>query len=274
MMACGELPPEGLLVCRADKALLGTIAALPLKGAAGLIWPPQVVAGVSKELVEDLLVTAALDLLRQRGAKLVQALLAVADAGFAVPLERHDFKHITTLLYLHKTRAEPVDLSKAASRLQLHTYAVCDREKFQAMLLDSYEGSCDCPELNGIRTADEIVAGYQAVPGCKLERWWLAELDKCPVGVLITTATQEWGTWELLYVGLVPAARGKGLGAELTRFALIQARSAGAKRMILTVDLSNQAALRMYASLGFAEYDRREVYLRLCHRAWCESEIS
>jgi len=259
LVANGELPPESLLVCRAGETLFGAMVALPMPGAAGLVWPPQAVGGAGPETIEDLLGQAAILWLRQRGSKFAQALLAVTDSPSA--LLRNGFRHTTTLLYLQKSLEGSDDSSAASGRLHWQTYAECDRAAFQRALLASYEETLDCPELNGLRTVEEIIAGYQAVPGCRLDRWWLAWHEDRPVGVLITAAAQDQATWELVYVGLVPAARRQGLGPELTRKALGEARASGATRVMLTVDVRNQPARRMYAALGFEENDRRDVYL-------------
>jgi mycothiol synthase len=261
LLAKGELPADGLLVCRDGENLIGTIAALPLPGAAGLVWPPQVAGTSGRETAEDVLLETAMAWLRHRGAKFAQALLSAGEAGSAFPLERRGFRHITTLLYLQKVLSLADQFAHSPSRLDLQTYTTCDGPAFHQALVDSYEGSLDCPELNGLRTAEQIVAGYRAVPGCQLQRWWLASHQDTPVGVLITVASQEAATWELLYVGLVPPARHQGFGTELTRMAMAQAQASGAARLILTVDTRNQPARRLYASLGFEQYDRREVYL-------------
>jgi mycothiol synthase len=261
LLANGELSADGLLVCRDGENLIGTIGALPLPGAAGLIYPPQAVGTVSRETAENMLLDTAIAWLRQRGAKFAQALLSAGEAASAGPLQRRGFTHITTLLYLEKLLADADQFCNASSSLDLETYAACDSQAFHNALIASYEGSLDCPEINGLRSAEDIVAGYRAVPGCRLERWWLARYQNTPVGVLITAASQEPATWELLYIGLVPAARRQGFGMELTRAAMAQARAAAAARLILTVDRRNLPAQRMYASLGFEQYERREVYM-------------
>jgi ribosomal protein S18 acetylase RimI-like enzyme len=70
-------------------------------------------------------------------------------------------------------------------------------------------------------------------------------------------------SWDLLYLGVVPEARGLGLGRELVRKALWEARTADAPQLTLSVDARNQIALNLYRSMGFEEYDRREVFLKI-----------
>jgi ribosomal protein S18 acetylase RimI-like enzyme len=66
-----------------------------------------------------------------------------------------------------------------------------------------------------------------------------------------------------LYLGVVPEARGQGLGRELVNKALWEARAADAPQLTLSVDARNQPALNLYRSMGFEEYDRREVFLKI-----------
>jgi ribosomal protein S18 acetylase RimI-like enzyme len=263
MIASGEVAPDGVIVCRPGQGqpIVGVMVVLALPGAAGLAWPPQALAGDQRRLVEGRLVAFTCAWLRQRGCKFVQALLPPQDNEPAATLQRHGFRHITTLVYLDKTLELEADV--AAPRLTYQLFPAADAACFQQTLLRSYRDTLDCPELNEIRTAEEVIAGYRAVPGCRLDRWWLAWQGDQPVGVLLAVETPEQKAWELLYVGLVPEARRRGLGTEMTRKALHEAQTAGAARMTLTVDQRNGPAQRMYAALGFEEFDRREVYLKV-----------
>ena len=63
-------------------------------------------------------------------------------------------------------------------------------------------------------------------------------------------------------MGLVPEARGKGWGVQIARHAVQLASQSNAERVVLAVDASNWPALAMYGRAGFAEWDRRTVYLR------------
>jgi len=84
-----------------------------------------------------------------------------------------------------------------------------------------------------------------------------------PVGVLLLTAIPEWRAWDVSYLGIVPEARRRGLGRELTRKAIQETRTAGAGQLTLAVDSRNDAASDLYLSVGFERYDQREVYLAI-----------
>jgi ribosomal protein S18 acetylase RimI-like enzyme len=65
-----------------------------------------------------------------------------------------------------------------------------------------------------------------------------------------------------MYMGLVPEARGRGWGRQITQHAQWSASRAGVERIVLAVDRVNEPALRMYRSTGFEMWDRRCVYVR------------
>jgi len=58
-------------------------------------------------------------------------------------------------------------------------------------------------------------------------------------------------------VGVIPAARGRGLGATLTRASLSRMRADGATEAWLNVNVDNPAAKNVYLRLGFTESGRR-----------------
>jgi mycothiol synthase len=265
----GELNEAGVIVVPGGSNLLGAMVCLPVAGASALIWPPQAACGGVPHEIEDRLLNYAIPWLRQAGAKLGQTLLGQDEMHLAASLERHGFVHITSLFYLrHNLRfsARPT----AAPALTYQTYSACDRTVFHRTLLHSYEQTQDCPEVNGIRTLQEIVEGHQAQGFHDPTRWWLAFQAGDPVGVLLTAEISEWQGWDLSYVGVVPEARRRHIGRELTRKALEEARAAGASQVTLAVDTRNSPASRLYRSLGFESFDRREVYLAI----WNNTRVS
>src|SRR5207248_437975 len=87
-----------------------------------------------------------------------------------------------------------------------------DPAEFHATLARTYEDTLDCPEVSGVRTIEQVIEGYRAQGRYEPGRWWLAREAGRPVGVAIVTALPGSGDWEVGYMGLVPPARGRGLG--------------------------------------------------------------
>lgn len=259
----GELDPAGVFIVRCAKELLGALVCLLVPGAGALVWPPQTAAFDRPEQVEDELVRHAIAWVRQRGAKLAQTLLAPQESYLAAPLLRNGFVHVTSLEYLWHALRVPADSLRPGRDLTYQTYKDGDKELFLRTLLRTYEETRDCPEINGVRNLDEILEGHRAQGVHDPDRWWLALADGRPAGVLLLTDIPEWHGWDVSYLGVVPEARRLGIGTELSRKALREARAAGARQLTLAVDARNLPACHLYRDLGFEPFDQREVYLAI-----------
>src|SRR5262249_42307833 len=125
--------------------------------------------------VQDALIQASHQRLRKQGVKLAQALLQPREVALGTSLARNGYRHITRLLFHRRWLDElpAIDLARSTA-LTLHQFAVADRRLFTSTLQRTYAGTLDCPELEGVRTIDEVMAGYQAQAGHDPRRWWLA----------------------------------------------------------------------------------------------------
>jgi len=259
----GELDPEGVIVLAEESQLTGMFLCQPVGGATALVWPPRVlIQGPCRER-EDRLIRHACTWLRQRGVKLAQSLLIPAELSLGEPLLRHGFQHICHLWQLrHDLQLTSAHLGDD-SRLQFRTFAEVDQTLFAEVLLRSYQDSLDCPEVAGVRTVEEILAGHQAQGRFDPQRWWLVSHNGEPAGVIITSPQQDTGDWDLSYLGVVPTARRQGFGRSMMLHVMVEARLAGAPQMTLSVDGRNAPAQQLYLSLGFEVLDRREVLLAI-----------
>jgi RimJ/RimL family protein N-acetyltransferase len=77
-----------------------------------------------------------------------------------------------------------------------------------------------------------------------------AEIDGSLVGHVMLIPTPEEGTVELANF-LHQSVRNRGIGTTLNRIALDRARDLGYKRVWLSVEPSNRAAVRSYQKAGF-----------------------
>lgn len=247
-----EADTSRLFVARAGGRLHAAALVQALPGALGVAWAPR---GDSADAL-DTVTSAAVAWLRERGVKVCQAFAAAGEAADVAPLERAGFAHTTQLLFLRREiprggwsvpRAPQVTL--VAEPLSSNSLA--------ATLLATHEGTCDCPELNAPRTPAEILAGFtQPANGWTFR----ADHDGAPVGAL-SVESVPGGLAELSYIGVVPAARGRGFGSDLLQLAMGGAGANGAETLTVAVDARNTPAMHLYTRHGFAEYDRRDVWL-------------
>jgi len=269
MLASGELDPAGLFVDRDGGVIRGAVLVQRLPGALGLAWPPRAESG-DRAAVEDALVAAACGWLRSGGVKVCQVFAAEGDPAAVGPLERHGFRHATQVVHMRRELDPGREVfDPAGSPLTIRPAGGFPPELFAETLLKTYDGSLDCPELTGARTDREVLDGHRPAFGLAADRFWhLACRAGEPVGVVLFDVGPDAGALELSYLGLVPAARGRGLGGELVRFAIGRAAGEGHRTLTLSVDVRNGPAVRVYRRHGFWEYDRREVFLA----AWPASE--
>lgn len=258
LLGSGEIVADGIWVARRGSIVDGAQVCIPLPGATGLLWPPQ--CRHADPNVYDALVRAGVDWLISQGVKLVQALLPAEELRFAGPLLRQGFRHITRLVYMQH---DLLNLAAASKLLRWQTYAEAERQTFLDTLMITYDGTLDCPELNGVRSVDEVITGYRLQNRHDPQQWWLAWEGERPVGVVITDQLPDSDAWELSYLGLAPDARGRGLGSELVLHALRSASAAASHQLRVAVDERNYPALQLYQRLGFVRTDYREVFLQI-----------
>jgi ribosomal protein S18 acetylase RimI-like enzyme len=244
-----------VLVARDRGRILGVTLVQSLAGGSGLIWPPQGVAA-------DDLIQAALARLRRRGCRIVQSLLGPEDAPLTAPLFRHGFINPTRLVYLQHVFGLSSPRLVDSPRLRYQPFDPAASSPFLNTLFETYRGTLDFPELNDRRTAAEVLAGYQCT-GSDPEHWRLATLGEERAGILIVNPLPDANVWDLGYVGVVPTLRRRGLGEELVRKGMVDARIHGARGMTVAVDDRNLPAKNLYDRLGFRLHGHREVFLRL-----------
>jgi ribosomal protein S18 acetylase RimI-like enzyme len=261
MLRHGELDYGGVIVARLGSRLVGAIVVTPSTGACGVIWPPQCTDLPDQQAVEDALVNYAADWLRRQGAKIAQAIIPVEESIFAGSLVRQGFQHVTDVLSMHLTLAGPAAAPSVS--LSFQTYDRCDKTLFEKTLQRTYEGTLDCPEVNGARAIDEVIAGHKAQGRHDPSRWFLALADGRPLGVLLLAEMADSSVWDLTYLGVIAEERGKGFGRELARKAIVTAQRAGVPELTLAVDVRNRPALTLYHDVGFEVTDRRQVYLAI-----------
>jgi ribosomal protein S18 acetylase RimI-like enzyme len=266
MVESGEFDGGGVLVAREADKLVGTLVCMFTAGASGLIWPPQTAYAAPSATIEDALVRYALAWLGQRGAKLVQALLPPEEARRAAPLLRNGFGHVTQLAYLKHSLGWPFGSRQLSENLDFITFQDADPVEFEHTLLRTYEESCDCPEINGVRTVGDVLAGHRAQGYYDARHWWLAHQETAAVGILLLVQVPECHSCELAYLGVVPEARRHGIGRELVSKALGEASAMRALQLTLSVDSRNRPACNLYRSAGFVAYDRREVFLAILNK--------
>ena len=257
---------EGLLIAEDTQGLQGAVWVQLAPGNTAVVWPPSSSNPAAAALME-----AAADFLDTREIALTQVLADAESPSEAEVLECGGFKKLACLAYLTLDK-EFFPSSQPASELQFLSHASEDSARLGKLLLSTYEGTQDCPELNGARQSEDVLAGYAAQGSFSPDRWFFVRIDEQDVGTLILTEHAESENWELVYMGVTPAGRGRGFGWQIVQFALWQAACGGAQRLVLAVDEANEHALAVYRRAGFVVWDRKTVFVRLLGKRTLASE--
>jgi ribosomal protein S18 acetylase RimI-like enzyme len=262
-VANNELNSETILTGWWDDCVAGVQVVEILAGNAAALWAIRTRPGDESRYVEDTLLQAAFNCLRNAGVKVAQCLLAPEESAAADALCRHGCRSLTAVRHLRS--AIPATRRDNSDAIAFLPYRQVDPARFKDILAASFEGALDCPELNDLRTPDEILAGH-VESATDFSRWWLIQHRGEPAGVLILADAALPELWDLAYVGVLPAFRRRGIGRAALQFAMQQAAIAGKEGISLMVDERNLPALELYTRSGFQTVGVRDFYLWISPR--------
>jgi mycothiol synthase len=258
-------PERSTGLCRGRGRVIGAFLTQALAGRAAAVWAPEVVPSFRRASTAAGLVRTALTELQAQGFRIVQAVLdESASRRGANDLIRGGMPRITELLYLERETglSLPPCAGKSPPRLDWCSFDPAHEIEFRLILQATYASSLDMPELEGVRSLDDIIAGHRATGRFVPHRWRLGQVPGEPdtAVVLLLSDIPDRNVWEVVYLGLTPSARGRGLGHAAIAHALDLAHP-HASHLELAVDIRNHPATRLYESAGFIPFDRRSVHL-------------
>jgi len=254
-------PVPGLYIALRGETLRGATWAQRQPGNTAMFWRPQLLGSEPITTARRLAVAAIQDL-DNSTIGMAQVLLPSQNADGVPLLKGVGFRHLADLLYLScEADCYPSSAPKS-THIEFVPYDESQLGRFMLLIERTYEGTLDCAALNGMRQMVEVVAGYRSTGVFRPENWLVVRGGGQDAGVLMLADHPAAGHWELVYMGLVPEARGRGWGRKIARHAQSLARAANVERIVTAVDATNEPALRMYCAVGFQLWDRRTVLVR------------
>jgi GNAT superfamily N-acetyltransferase len=139
----------------------------------------------------------------------------------------------------------------------------CGEATLAEIIKASYRQSMDCPALEGVRQIGDVIAGHKASGVYRPESWWIASWSGAPAGCLLLNDNPISGAADVVYLGVTPEFRGRGLGRAMLQHAANDIRRRGYGNMTLAVDAANPYALAIYQSVGFKPLFSRDAYALL-----------
>jgi mycothiol synthase len=273
----GDVDLSGLWIAQIRSGqVVGALLTQALPGKAVALWAPEVGSSWRRGKLAAALVETVLAELKGQGFRLAQAVLDEAASPRAGrDLARGGMPRVTQLLYLERGTATPMGPSRRGvktlargldrssdSPFQWCSLSAVAESAFRTALQGTYVGSLDMPELDCVRVLDDIIASHKAAGRFVADRWRLGWIPAEPgvKAVVLLAEVPQRESWEVVYLGLTPMARGRGLGRFVVAHALELAQ-AHVPRLELAVDCRNEPAIRLYESTGFVVRERRAVHL-------------
>lgn len=257
----GEVSLKELMVAEIAGRLVGAGLLTEQPGRIGFVWPPGVFRGepFRAEIQHAILTRLALRL-DELKLCIGQVILDPKELALRAVLAQSGFPHLTDLHYM-VCPAESAPSSEWPSNVETETYHPGNSERFAQVLDRTYIGTLDCPELDGVRSPKDAIAAHQGTGKFDPNRWWLYRHRNRDAGLLFLNEHPERELLEIVYLGVVPEARGKGLGQLMVERALAEANRVK-QSMVLAVDTRNLPARRIYQKAGFFDVTVQSVHLR------------
>lgn len=246
---------EGLLTAVGETASRGAALTTLLPGQLASITPPRVAEGALQCLAS--LVAASVDYAERRGARVAQAVLTPRHPA-AAAFEQAGFRPARLLLLGRDATA--ADRAPRRETLEFHPFG--DVDELASLVEATYESTLDCAWMNGWRDARDVLATSRATGVYDPRLWFVVRSGAETVGCLLLSDHPQGDALELVYMGVLPARRGRGLGRAMVDEALRVCRSKDRGRLLLFVDADNWPARNAYVASGLAEWDERVCWLR------------
>lgn len=248
-----ELDLGGLYRCRVGGLTLGVIFCVRYEDDSAFCWLPEVSRDVGESerpAIDDTLLQGAIGQLRE-SVWILKALLPEEHFAGAALLQRNGFERLALLAQLECSLERLQREELGDEPVTVVPFTEEKRPLFETVLGQTFEGSLDCPRMLEVRTPAQALRSHELSGETFTPQLWHVFLvDGVPAGITLW-APAEANSLELLYLGIVPEFRRRGLARQLL---LRGVREAGEScRLVkLHVDRANEPALNLYRGLGFS----------------------
>ncbi len=252
------------IVAVGGRQVVGACLVIRGAGRCAAIRPPRLLQW-DVDLAASLFRAAAAHATKKHHARLIQSLIEPSAADTLTPaLERAGLEPLATLSYLRRPVRGTDSATGPADReveplappvLTWQRFSRLRHRRFADTIARTYADSLDCPKLAGLRTIDEVIETHKHTGRFTPRSWRLVLEGGRPVGIAMVNDLK--GRGELVYLGVAPEARGRGIGRALLARAIRDTAERGLTRMGLAVDTHNTPAIRLYEWANFHEIHRR-----------------
>ena len=240
-----------------------SVLAVPSPGRTAMVFASKATSARQVRSVAGL-IDHVCQQLTDLDVDLAQTLLEPSEALHRKTFLAAEFTELAMLSYLERplSRRNPPPPPQLPQGVTTEPYCAALRDDLIVAMEASYEQTLDCPGLYGLRRTADILAGHQATGRFDPLLWTLLRVEDQPAGAVLLNPFPDHKTVELVYIGLAPAARGRGLGAQLLRHGLGLLTGRRERTVTLAVDQRNTPALALYQAQGFEAVVHRWALIR------------
>ena len=263
---------DNCLVCRQSDRIVGVLLLVNQSDGTVYVWPAETLGGLHPQ--DDANIRRAL---YQEGTRVVdapenwigQSLLETDQEEQSRELAENGFPRLTDLVFMNRS-VSPMAEGAGTTVTSNSTVWISepfDEAKngadFASLVEQTYENTCDCPELNGSRDGWESLESHRQSGSHSPDLWRLFRHEGQPAALLLLTEHPPEAVWEVVYFGVAPRFRGMGFGKRVLQAGVELAQKNAILEIVLAVDVRNSPAMRLYEELKFTQFDRRIVHARI-----------
>ena len=226
-----------------------------------LLSPPMLPSQVTDAPIAAVL-QGACTAHQQHGVELAQLLLDPAASTLRQAYVRQGFSELAELIYLQRDVTKLPSVPPLPRSMAIENYSASTHQLFKQTIARSYEHSLDCPGLSGMRDMEDVLIGHKGGNEFDPALWFLLTESQQPRGILLLGTASHANALELVYLGLTPEARGKGLGDALMNLALVSVMRHSRAELTLAVDSHNTPAVNLYFRHGLRRIGSRAALVR------------
>jgi ribosomal protein S18 acetylase RimI-like enzyme len=228
----------------------------------GLIGDLYVLDSYRTTANEDLLLSSVIDALSSAPwVRRIESQLMMLGSPFnrVLPLASKAHRYPRTFMEIDMSLAPSLPPLKKNLRITYDTWSERRQDEAAQVIAAAYRGHVDSDINDQYRTpggARRFLLNIVQYPGCGvfLQPSSFVAMDETTGRVcgLCLSSVVSADVGHITQICVTPEVRGLGIGYELLRRSLQTLRSRGCRKTSLTVTTANEAAIRLYESIGFA----------------------
>ena len=235
---------------------------VPHPGRSGLLMATAPRDHSHAQVIGRLVETLLRDCRDLPDVRLVQALAAPGEALRSQAFVLGGMRHLASLDYMERSAGAAGEAPRGIpDGIRLEPWDPAERDMLQRLLVDTYVETLDCPGLAQMREPADILDGHLAAGEHDPSLWTIAWSEDRPVAALLLSPSQATESLEVVYLGIVPDHRARGLGRALMSRAISLGNGRAERTIGLAVDSRNTPAVALYSRCGFRTVRRREAFV-------------